>query len=226
MTKPAPNLIKVSLFIFAIISFFYVFGNLSDSTLVMVISTTLVIPSLAFFYLLKSERILIYKLILMLSCLGSVLIFSNIFLYKISGIICFWGMILLLGYHILKELKEPLKIQLKNKNKKILLTIHLGYLVGIIYYLSGMLGSFIYPIIFYGAFLIGTSFLSLLLYIEQKSTSHLLLLIGVIMLVFSGTILAILLFLKNLNVFQDSMRLIFYIGSEFFICLYFISPKE
>jgi len=89
-----------------------------------------------------------------------------------------------------------------------------------------MLGSFIYPIIFYEAFLIGTSFLSLLLYIEQKSTSHLLLLIGVIMLVFSGTILAILLFLKNLNVFQDSMRLIFYIGSEFFICLYFISPKE
>ena len=115
MTKPAPNLIKVSLFIFAIISFFYVFGNLSDSTLVMVISTTLVIPSLAFFYSLKSERILIYELILMLSCLGSVLIFSNIFLYKISGIICFWGMILLLGYHILKELKEPLKIQLKTK---------------------------------------------------------------------------------------------------------------
>ena len=115
MTKPAPNLIKVSLFIFAIISFFYVFGNLSDSTLVMVISTTLVIPSLAFFYLLKSERILIYELILMLSCLGSVLILSNIFLYKISGIICFWGMILLLGYHILKELKEPLKIQLKTK---------------------------------------------------------------------------------------------------------------
>ena len=224
MTKPAPNLIKLSLFIFAIISFFYVFGNLSDSTLVMVISTTLVIPSLAFFYSLKSERILIYELILMLSWLGSVLILSNMFLYKISGIICFWGMILLLGYHILKGLKEPLKIELKNKI--ILLTIHLGYLVGIIYYLSGMLGSFIYPIIFYGAFLIGTSFLSLLLYIEQKSTSHLLLLIGVIMLVFSGTILAILLFLKNLNVFQDSMRLIFYIGSEFFICLYFISPKE
>ena len=160
----------------------------------------------------------------MLSWLGSVLILSNVFLYKLSGIICFWGMILLLGYHILKGLKEPLKIELKNKI--ILLTIHLGYLVGIIYYLSGMLGSFIYPIIFYGAFLIGTSFLSLLLYIEQKSTSHLLLLIGVIMLVFSGTILAILLFLKNLNVFQDSMRLIFYIGSEFFICLYFISPKE
>lgn len=224
MTKPAPNLIKLSLFIFAIISFFYVFGNLSDSTLGMVISTTLVIPSLAFFYSLKSERILIYELILMLSWLGSVLILSNVFLYKISGIICFWGMILLLGYHILKGLKEPLKIELKNKI--ILLTIHLGYLVGIIYYLSGMLGSFIYPIIFYGAFLIGTSFLSLLLYIEQKSTSHLLLLIGVIMLVFSGTILAILLFLKNLNVFQDSMRLIFYIGSEFFICLYFISPKE
>ena len=224
MTKPAPNLIKLSLFIFAIISFFYVFGNLSDSTLVMVISTTLVIPSLAFFYSLKSERILIYELILMLSWLGSVLILSNVFLYKLSGIICFWGMILLLGYHILKGLKEPLKIELKNKI--ILLTIHLGYLVGIIYYLSGMLGSFIYPIIFYGAFLIGTSFLSLLLYIEQKSTSHLLLLIGVIMLVFSGTILAILLFLKNLNVFQDSMRLIFYIGSEFFICLYFISPKE
>ena len=196
MTKSAPNLIKLSLFIFAIISFFYVFGNLSDSTLVMVISTTLVIPSLAFFYLLKSERILIYKLILMLSCLGSVLILSNVFLYKISGIICFWGMILLLGYHILKGLKEPLKIQLKNKNKKILLTIHLGYLVGIIYYLSGMLGSFIYPIIFYEAFLIGTSFLSLLLYIEQKSTSHLLLLIGVIMLVFNGTILFILLLLE------------------------------
>ena len=115
MTKPAPNLIKLSLFIFAIISFFYVFGNLSDSTLVMVISTTLVIPSLAFFYSLKSERILIYELILMLSWLGSVLILSNVFLYKISGIICFWGMILLLGYHILKELKEPLKIQLKTK---------------------------------------------------------------------------------------------------------------
>ena len=163
MTKPTPNLIKVSLFMFAIISFFYVFGDLSDSTLVMVISTTLVIPSLAFFYSLKSERILIYELILMLSWLGSVLILSNVFLYKISGIICFWGMILLLGYHILKELKEPLKIQLKNKNKKILLTIHLGYLVGIIYYLSEMLGSFIYPIIFYEAFLIGTSFLSLLL---------------------------------------------------------------
>ena len=79
MTKPTPNLIKVSLFMFAIISFFYVFGDLSDSTLVMVISTTLVIPSLAFFYSLKSERILIYELILMLSWLGSALILSNVF---------------------------------------------------------------------------------------------------------------------------------------------------
>ena len=163
----------------------------------------------------------------MLSWLGSVLILSNMFLYKISGIICFWRMILLLGYHILKGLKEPLKIELKNKI--ILLTIHLGYLVGIIYYLSDIIltvykgaGMLTPAILFYGTTLTGTGFLSVLLWFEKKEKITLSLAFGMILLILSGSLLAVKLFIGN-TYFIENITKLCYISAQFLILYYFIN---
>jgi|TARA_B110000444_G_scaffold244663_1_gene264331 hypothetical protein len=162
----------------------------------------------------------------MLSWLGSVLILSNMFLYKISGIICFWGMILLLGYHILKGLKEPLKIELKNKI--ILLTIHLGYLVGIIYYLSDIIltvykgaGMLTPAILFYETTQTRTGFLSVLLWFEKKKKT-LSLTFGMILLILSGSLLAVKLFIGN-TYFIENITKLCYISAQFLILYYFIN---
>ena len=51
-----------------------------------------------------------------------------------------------------------MKEQLKKKETILLLIIHLAYLIAVLLYLSEDLKVFIYPILFYAATLIGTSF--------------------------------------------------------------------
>lgn len=50
--------------------------------------------------------------------------------------------------------------------------------------------------------------------------------IGITMLVISGSILAIKLFTGQSSLLQDFFRLSFYVGSELFICLYYIDVKK
>ena len=59
-----------------------------------------------------------------------------------------------------------MKEQLKKKETILLLIIHLTYLIAVLLYLSKDLKVFIYPVLFYDATLVGTSFLSSTLWRE------------------------------------------------------------
>jgi hypothetical protein len=107
--------IKLALFNFILVSIFYVLGIMFKHTIIEIVATALIAPSIGTFYFLRSNRNLTYELILIFSFIGSVLILSNEFLYSIAGIISFWGMILLIADHILKEIKVTLIKQFKKK---------------------------------------------------------------------------------------------------------------
>ena len=112
MILSIPNRIKFSLFSFVLSSVCYIYGSLFGNVTLEITSTIFLIPSLAFLYFLKSkEKNLAYGLILVFSWIGGLLILSKTFLNSISGVIAFWGVILLLANHILKRLKTPLKKQ-------------------------------------------------------------------------------------------------------------------
>jgi hypothetical protein len=227
MILSIPNRIKLSIFTFILSSIGSIYGGLFDNTALGIISTVFLVPSLALLYFSKSkDRSLAYSLILIFSWAGELLIFSKSFLNSISGVIAFWGVILLLADHILKQLKAPLKKQFKKKKTIFSFLIHSAYLYGILHMLSEHLGNFIYPITFYGICLIGSSFLSIVLWYEQKNKITLFLVFGVIMLVISGSILAFELFEGDLSLIQDFFRHYSYVGSELLICLYFIGLKK
>lgn len=214
--------IKLALFNFILVSIFYVLGIMFKHTIIKIVATALIAPSIGTFYFLSSNRNLTYELILIFSFIGSVLILSNEFLYSIAGIISFWGMILLIADHILKEIKVTLIKQFKKKKIVLSFSIHMIYLIGILFILQEDLGNFIYPIVFYGITLLGASFLSTILWEEEKNKTNLNLMIGVFMLILSGSLLAIKLFSENINPAQDLFRLLFYIGFQYLTCQYFI----
>lgn len=227
MILSTPNRIKFSLFCFVLSSVCYIYGGLFGNVTLEITSNIFLIPSLAFLYFLKSkEKNIAYGLILIFSWIGGLLILSKTFLNSISGVIAFWGVILLLADHILKRLKTPLKKQFKKKKTIYSFLIHSAYLCGILYLLSEHLGSFIYPITIYGICLVGTSFLSTVLWNEQKNKTNMILMFGIITLVISGSMLALKLFEGEITLIQDFFRLFLYVVSELFICLYFITSKK
>jgi Na+-translocating ferredoxin:NAD+ oxidoreductase RnfD subunit len=66
------------------------------------------------------------------------------------------------------------------------------YLIGILFILHEDLANFIYPIVFfYGITLLGASFLSTILWEEEKNKTNLNLMIGAFMLTLSGSLLDI-----------------------------------
>jgi hypothetical protein len=148
--------IKLALFNFILVSIFYVLGIMFKHTMIEIVATALIAPSIGTFYFLRSNRNLTYELILIFSFIGSVLILSNEFLYSIAGIISFWGLILLIADHILKEIKVPLIKQFKKKKIVLSFSIHMIYLIGILFILHEDLGNFIYPIVFYAITLLGS----------------------------------------------------------------------
>ena len=151
---------------------------------------------------------------------------SDSFVYSIRSVIFFWGAILLISDHILKKLHKPMKEQLKKKETILLLIIHLTYLIAVLLYLSEDLEVFIYPILFYAATLAGRRFLSIVLWREQQSNKNLFLMIGTVLLVFSGSIYVIKLFTGTLSITQNFIRVTLFTCSVFLICLHFIVSKK
>ena len=227
MSVSSQSRIKLSFFLFILTAIGYVYSGMFGNKELELTFIALFIPSLALFYLLKSKKKnLAFVLILIFSWLGSILISYESILQSIAGIISFWGVLLLIADHSIKQLKKPLKIQLKKNQVIYSLIVHIAYLIGILYLLSDDLGIFIFPITFYGICLLGTSFLGTVLWIEKKNKTRLMLMFGIFMILGSGSILSFKLFGTELSLIQDFLRLSLYVVSELFICLYFIHFKE
>ena len=105
---------------------------------------------------------------LFFSWFGNVLIMSTEFSMILAGVICFWGMLLLYSYQILKNLSGSLVDQFKKKYAKTIVAICLVYLIIIIGVLYEDLGELVPAISFYGLTLSGTRFLSVMLWLKQK----------------------------------------------------------
>ena len=116
-------------------------------------------------------------------------------------------MLLLYSYHILKNLPGSLVDQFKKKYAKTIVTICLVYLIIIVGVLYEDLGKLIPAILFYGVTLTGAGFLSIMLWLKQKEKTTFALMSGMILLIISGTLLAIKLFAGNNLLMETLIRL-------------------
>jgi len=83
------------------------------------------------------------------------------------------------------------------------------------------LGKLVPAISFYGVTLTGAGFLSIMLWLKQKEKITFALMSGMILLIISGTLLAIKLFAGN-NLLMETLIRLSYIVAQFLVCLYFL----
>jgi len=217
--------IKYSIYIFWIIALLSITTVVFQFEELAQIFKLLFTPSLTLYYFSGKNRSNAYFLILFFSWIGYILILSSDFSHILAGIIVLWGVILLLLDTMIKELIGDFLIQFKKKHELIVAMVWMIYLLIILIILYENLGSLFWPILFYGTFLIGAGFLSFMLWTEQRNRTTLSLMIGITLLIFSGTLLSYGLFIENTS-FIDSLTELTYIGSQFFICYYFIYQPE
>ena len=184
------------------------------------ITKPFIVPILSLYYFSENNRDSAYMMALFFSWIGNVLIMSPEFTMILAGVICFWGMLLLYSHHILKNLPGSLVDQFKKKYAKTIVVICLVYLIIIIGVLYEDLGKLVPAILFYGVTLTGTGFLSVMLWLKQKEKTKFALMSGMILLIISGTLLAIKLFAGN-NLLIETLMQLSYIVAQFLICFYF-----
>ena len=109
---------------------------------------------------------------------------------------------------------------IQKKYAKTIVAICLVYLIVIIGVLYEDLGELVPAISFYGLTLTGTGFLSVMLWLKQKEKTTFALMLGAILMIISGTLLAVKLFAGNNLLIETLMRLS-YIVAQFSICFYF-----
>ncbi|MBT4904100.1 MAG: hypothetical protein HON57_02835 [Flavobacteriaceae bacterium] len=100
------------------------------------------------------------------------------------------------------------------------MAICIVYLIVIIGVLYEDLGELVPAISFYGLTLTETGFLSVMLWLKQKEKTTFALMLGAILMIISGTLLAVKLFAGNNLLIETLMRLS-YIVAQFSICFYF-----
>ncbi len=213
--------VKYGFYIFWIIALLSITGVAFQYQELAQIAKLLSTPTLSLYYLSGKNRSNAYFLILFFSWIGDVLILSSNFSHMLSGIIVFWGVLLILLDTMAKELRDNFFGQFKKKYALMVALAWVVYLIIILMDLYENLGLLFWPILFYGIILIGTGFMSVMLWIEQRTKTTLSLMIGITLLIFSGTFLSNSLFVGETN-FLDITTEISYIGSQFFICYYFI----
>ena len=213
--------VKYGFYIFWIIALLSITGVAFQYQELAQIAKLLSTPTLSLYYLSGKNRSNAYFLILFFSWIGDVLILSSNFSHMLSGIIVFWGVLLILLDTMAKELRDNFFGQFKKKYAVMVALAWMVYLIIILMDLYENLGLLFWPILFYGIILIGTGFMSVMLWIEQRTKTTLSLMIGITLLIFSGTLLSNSLFVGETN-FLDITTEITYIGSQFFICYYFI----
>ena len=109
---------------------------------------------------------------------------------------------------------------IQKKYAKTIIAICILYMVLAIGILYKDLGKLIPAISFYAITLTGTGFLSVLLWLEQKEKTTFAFMSGVILIIISGTLLAVKLFVGNNLLIETLIRLL-YIVAQFLICFYF-----
>lgn len=210
---------KYSVYLFWVVALINLYGLMFYSPLEQ-ITKPFLIPILSLYYFSGNNRNSAYVMALFFSWFGNVLIMSTEFAMILAGIICFWGMLLLYSYQILKNLSGSLVDQFKKKYAKTIVAICLVYLIIIIGVLYEDLGELVPAISFYGLTLTGTGFLSVMLWLKQKEKTTFALMSGAILMIISGTLLAVKLFAGNNLLIETLMRLS-YIVAQFSICFYF-----
>ena len=185
------------------------------------ITNPFIVPILSLYYFSGNNRDSAYMMALFFSWIGNVLIMNPGFAMILAGVICFWGMLLLYSYHILKNLPGSLVDQFKKKYAKNIVAICLVYLIIIVGMLYEDLGELVPAISFYGVTLTGAGFLSIMLWLKQKEKTTFALMSGMILLIISGTLLTVKLFAGN-NLLMETLIQLSYIVAQFLVCLYFL----
>ena len=123
------------------------------------------------------------------------------------------GVLILLGYIITvfrphhKVVRRKSFGPIQEKKSWIIASIFALYLSGIILTMYKGAGMLTPAILFYGITLTGTGFLSILLWFDQKEKITLSLAVEMILLILSGSLLAVKLFVGNTCFIEDIKRL-------------------
>ena len=112
-------LFKYSVYLFWVVALINLYGLMFYSPLEQ-ITNPFIVPILSLYYFSGNNRDSAYMMALFFSWIGNVLIMNPGFAMILAGVICFWGMLLLYSYHILKNLPGSLVDQFKKNMLRLL----------------------------------------------------------------------------------------------------------
>jgi len=204
--------IKVALLAFIVVSILDIIGIVFNIPSLLFVFKPLILLSLLVLYVVSvSKRNKVYILALVFSFFGDVFLLFSGELYFITGLISF------LIAHIL-FIRIVLKRIQKTVISKLIVSIipFLVLLILLISILYKSLNELLIPVIIYGITITIFGVVSLLDYLNTKSTKSLLMLIGAIIFIISDSILAINKFHTSTEIFSV-MVMVSYVIAQYFI---------
>jgi len=206
------NKIKVTFFVFVFASILDVVGITFSMPILVYIFKPLIIFSLLFLYVFSlPKRLKWYVFALELSFFGDVFLMFSGELFFIFGLISFLIAHLLFIKIVIGRIKEF------NFLKVICSTIpFLIVFILLIFTLKDSLQEMLWPVVIYGSTITIFGIVSLVNFLESKSTKSLLMLIGAIVFMISDSILAINKFHTQEHLFEVSI-MVTYILAQYLI---------
>lgn len=213
--------LKITFLIFVLVSILDIIGvTFKIPTLIFVFKPLILLSLMVLYTVSSSDRNKIYILALICSFLGDVfLIFEGEF-YFIAGLLSFLIAHLLFIRIVVKRLQKTLF-------SKIIVSIIpflIAYLV-LIFILKNSLGELLIPVIIYGLTIAAFGVVSLIDYLNTKSTRSLYMLIGAVIFMFSDAILAVNRFYISAHTFEVLVMLT-YIVAQYLIYKSMIEKEE
>jgi len=204
--------LKVATALFITVSLLDILGIILDKYYLRLFFKPLILPSILLMYaLMVSLKNKWYVAALIFSFLGDVFLLFSGKLYFMLGLSSF----LLAHLCFIKVVLQ--KIGKADLNKTLLSFIILfAFLFGLLFVLKGHLGALQIPVIIYGTIITSFGALSLSYYLQIKSKSALLLLIGALVFISSDSMLSLNKFYAP-NEILNLMVMLTYIGAQYLI---------
>jgi len=211
---------KLPLLVFLISCIVDFYGIISHTIIFIYIAKPLLMLSLLWYYFVNAKRINKYFVKgLIFSFLGDVFLMGEGHYYFIAGLVSFLIAHLFYIAMIVKKLDKPAAIKLI----KALIPFVIVFVL-LLNLLYNHLAEMKIPVIIYAIIICTFGVVSLLLFLQKKTNSVLILVFGVSLFVISDSILAINMFYQA-QFYFPLLIMISYVSAQFLICRFVLNYK-
>lgn len=206
------NKIKVSFFVFALVSILDIIGILFRVPILIQIFKPFILLSLLVLYLVSvSTRNKLYIMALVFSFCGDILLMFEGELYFMIGLVSFLIAHILFIKIVIKRIQNTLLSKVIFSIIPFLIVFSL-----LIFNLKDSLHEMLWPVIIYGLTITTFGTASLIDYLNTKSTKSLLMLVGALIFMVSDSVLAIDKFNNSSHIYEVIV-MITYVLAQYFI---------